>query len=345
MQIGIYMPTHGVGLRDEEAWFWQDVPAREMRPVEVAQQAERLGYHSLWFGDHVTMPKTTVGAHPTNPDATARRAYPIDVNILDGLVVMGAVAAKTSRIRMSPGVIIAPYRHPLHDARQFASVDVLSNGRLMVGVGPGWNAEEFAALGVPFKERVPMMMECIEVYKAAWSQHDVEFHGEYYDFEMLSMEPKPVRQPRPPLLMGALSPAGGCRAVQSCDGLYTAIQAPYDDVRMFDATQDAVRVEAERLGRDLSTFYMWTLTSAYLTEADHLLSKKEVRPQCTGTKEQVLSDLAGFAEAGYSLVNLIFDAPSGTVKELQEQIEWFGTEVLPHCGEIQAAGEWNQEAP
>ena len=162
---------------------------------------------------------------------------------------------------------------------------------------------------------------------------------------MLSMEPKPGRQPRPPLLMGALSPAGGRRAVQSCDGLYTAIQAPYDDVRMFDATQDAVRVEAERLGRDLSTFYMWTLTSAYLTEADHLLSKKEVRPQCTGTKEQVLSDLAGFAEAGYSLVNLIFDAPSGTVKELQEQIEWFGTEVLPHCGEIQAAGEWNKEAP
>ncbi len=345
MQIGIYMPTHGVGLRDEEAWFWQDVPAREMRPVEVAQQADRLGYHSVWFGDHVTMPKTTVGAHPTNPDATARRAYPIDVNILDGLVTMGAVAAKTSRIRLAPGVLIAPYRHPLHDARQLASVDVLSNGRLLVGVGPGWNAEEFAALGVPFAERVPMMLECIEVYKAAWSQDDVAYHGRYYDFAQLSMDPKPVRQPRPPILMGALTPAGGRRAVQCCDGLYTAIQAPYDDVRMFDATQEAVREEGERLGRDLSRFYMWTVTSAYLTAADHPLAAKKVRPHCTGTPAQVLSDLAGFAAAGYSLVNLIFDAPSGTVGELQEQVEWFGTEVLPHCGEIAAAGEWNSVAP
>ncbi len=343
MEIGLYMPTHGVGLRDEKAWFWQNVPAVEMRPVQVAQQAERLGYHSVWVGDHVTMPKDTVGAHPTNPDATARRAYPIDVNILDTFVVLAAVAVSTSRIRFAPGVLIAPYRHPLSDARQLASLDVLSNGRLILGVGPGWNREEFAALGVRFEERVARTVECIDVYKAAWSQHDVEYQGEYYDFAQLSMEPKPVQQPHPPIVWGALTAAGGRRAVQQCDGVYTAIQAPYDPPNMFDAMQEAVRREAERVGRDLSDFRMGTVTSAYMTQPDHELSRKKRRPRCTGTAEQVLEDLGKFAAAGYSLVNLIFDAPSGTVREVQEQIEWFGQEVLPAARQIRAAGEWRQD--
>lgn len=343
MKIGLYLPSHGVGMRDHEAWFWQNVPAAQMRPVEVAQQAERLGYHSVWVGDHVTMPKTTVGAHPTNPDATGRRAYPIDVNILDTFVTLAAVAVTTSRIKFAPGVLIAPYRHPLSDARQLASIDLLSNGRLMVGVGPGWNKEEFAALGLPFADRVAMTLECLEVYKAAWTQHDVAFHGKYYDFTQLSMEPKPVQRPYPPLLWGGLTQSGARRAVHACDGLYTAIQAPYDDPHMFDPLQDAARREAEQIGRDLSTFHMGTLTSAYLTRPDAALVQQSRRPNCAGTADQVLADLARFADAGYALVNLIFDAPSGAVRELQEQIEWFGQEVLPAAAQIRPAGEWRQD--
>lgn len=142
MEIGLFMNTHGLGIRDEDAWFLQEVPAGEMRPVQVAERAERLGFHSLWFSDHVLMPVASAGAHVANPQETGKRAYPPRPNMLDGAVVMGAIAVKTSRVKLSPSVLIAPYRHPLSDARQLATVDILSQGRAIMGVGAGWLREE-----------------------------------------------------------------------------------------------------------------------------------------------------------------------------------------------------------
>ena len=104
---------------------------------------------------------------------------------------MGAIATATGRLKLGTAVLIAPYRHPLNDARQLATADVLSGGRVLVGVGAGWLEEEFAALGLSFKERGGMTDECIEIYRRSWTDEVVSFSGRHYRFENLSMDPKP----------------------------------------------------------------------------------------------------------------------------------------------------------
>jgi alkanesulfonate monooxygenase SsuD/methylene tetrahydromethanopterin reductase-like flavin-dependent oxidoreductase (luciferase family) len=113
--------------------------------------------------------------------------------MLDAAVVMGAVATVTTTLKLGTSVLISPYRGPLNDVRQFATVDVLSGGRLILGVGAGWMVEEFEALGLEPRERGPRTVEAIEIYKRAWTDRDVSFDGEYYQFSNISMDPKPIQ--------------------------------------------------------------------------------------------------------------------------------------------------------
>ena len=163
MKVGLYANTHGIGYRDDVNNYTRSVPGELLKPVEVAQCAERSGFHSMWFPDHVCMPSETSSAHIANQ--TGARTYSSRHEMLDAAVVMGAVAASTSEIKLGTSVLVAPYRHPLSDARQFATVDVLAAGRLLFGVGAGWMAEEFEALGIGFAERGKRTVECIEIYK------------------------------------------------------------------------------------------------------------------------------------------------------------------------------------
>jgi len=342
VDIGLFMNTHGLGIRDDYDWWLQPIPADEMRPVEIVQLAERLGFHSVWFSDHVAMPPTSFPIRYANPE-TQKRHYPPRPNMLDGAVVMGAVATNTTRIKMAPSVLIAPYRQPLSDARQFATVDVLSKGRLIMGVGVGWCREEFEALGVPFEERGPWTEECIEIYKRAWTQEMVGFHGRFFSFENLSVDPKPVQKPRPPIIYGGVTKAGARRAIRFADGLYPILLAPNSEPDQYSALQDEIRREAEKMGRDLSEFAMLGCVSAYITDADHPEAQRKPRRICAGTAEQILLDLERFADAGYSLMNMHFDCPSVKVEELQEQIERFGKEVIPLAKNIKAKGEWKKD--
>ncbi len=145
-------------------------------------------------------------------------------------VVMGAVAACTSRIKLGTSVLIAPYRHPLSDARQFATVDVLSQGRLMLGVGSGWMQEEFAACGQDYEVRNAQTDECLQIYKRSWTEEKVEFDGEFYKFDDISMDPKPLQKPHPPIVFGGNTPAGARRAIRQVsssarDTLNAAVKA------------------------------------------------------------------------------------------------------------------------
>jgi probable F420-dependent oxidoreductase len=337
MEIGIYATTHGIGYRDEVNFFLKSVSMDEMRPVRIAQLAERAGFHSMWFADHVCMPIATVSAHVANE--SGKRAYEPRHNMLDGAVTMGAVAVSTSKLKLGTSVLIAPYRNPLSDARQFATVDLLSNGRLILGVGAGWQKDEFDALGLPYSERGAMANECIEIYKRSWTADVVEFHGRFYKFENISMDPKPAQRPRPPIIFGGVVPAGARRAARYCDGFYPIFLDPQADPNRFAPLQDEIRREGERLERDLSKFFMMAVVSARLTKPGDPQASKKPRPICTGTAEQVLSDLQRFADAGYSLAVCLFDC-SGRVEELEEQIQRFGEQIIPSAKGINAKGGW-----
>lgn len=345
MEIGLYMNTHGLGMRDEKDWWLQPVPAATMKPVEVAQLAERIGFHSLWFSDHVALPPASVSPQYANPES-GRKSYAARPIMLDAAVVMGAVAAATTRIKLAPSVLISPYRPPMSDARQFATIDHLSNGRLYMGVGAGWCREEFEGLGLRFEDRSSMLAECIEIYQRAWDKTGglVSFHGKHYHFDGLSMDPKPVQDPYPPIILGGMSPIGARTAARRCDGFYPIFLQPDAQPHDLDHLQDLIWREAAKTKRDLSQFSMIAAVSARLTRADDPHATAKPRPICGGTPEQVLSDLERFAEAGYSLAVIHLDCPTRTVDELQERIAQFGQEIIPTAKPFRAKGEWKRVA-
>jgi probable F420-dependent oxidoreductase len=341
MHIGMYATTHGLMYRDDTNAFLRSMSVSAMQPVRIARLIEQQGFHSMWFPDHVCMPMQSASEHVAN--TSGQRAYESRHTMLDAAVMMGAVAVSTTRLKLGTSVLISPYRHPLSDARQFATVDYLSNGRLLFGVGAGWMREEFAAIGVPYGGRGPRTDECIEIYKRAWTSDVVSFQGRFYQFDNVSMDPKPVQRPHPPIIYGGVTAGGARRAIRYCDGFYPIFLDTYADPSRYADLQDLIRREGEKLKRDLSRFAMIGVASARLTAANAPEAQARSRRICTGTAEQVLSDLSRFAAAGYSLVILFFDCPSGKTEEVEEQIQRCGQDVIPHAARISPTGEWNRE--
>ena len=334
MDIGLAMSTHGLLARDERDFFLQKLDAADMRPVELAVLAERLGYHSVWFSDHVVMGRDLSASHTANFSGT--RAYPERPAMLDVVATMGAIASRTATIRMAPSVLIAPYRHPLTVAHQFATVDVLSNGRLIMSAGSGWDPQEFAAVGADFEHRGAVTEECVEIWKHAWTADWLDFRGRFYEIADVSLEPKPVQKPHPPIVFGAVTPAGARRAARTSDGLYPMFLDAYADPGRFEHLREAVLREAERIGRDVSGFRLYAFASGLVTGADDELARREPRMTLTGTASHVISDLELFAAHGYSHVTMHFHVRSGTIGELFEIVERFAEEVLPAAREIEA---------
>ena len=334
MDIGIGMNSHGLVTREGRDCFVQALPAEEMRTLELCRLAERLGYHSLWFGDHVLMDRDTGADHPAN--ASGRRAHPDRCPMLDPIASLAAAAAATETILLASSVLIAPYRHPLTVAHSFATIDQLSGGRLMMGVGAGWLRNEFDALGVSLADRAAITDECLQVYRIAWEQPYPEFHGKFFDFADITIEPKPRH--RIPIWYGGVTPAGARRAVRYADGFYPMLLDTGAEPARFDSLRDVIRQEASLLGRSLDGFRQLVFTTGVVTDTADPLARPDGRWLLTGTAEQVLADIEELAQHGYSHLTIFFDVRSGTVTELIEIMQRFAEEVLPHTAAIQAAG-------
>ncbi len=339
MEVGLYGNTHGQSYRDDENMYLHHTPADEMDPIRVALTAERVGIHSIWYPDHVCMPADSESHHTAN--VSGKRAYQRRHNMLDAAVVMGAVAVQTTTLRLATSVLIAPYRHPLSDARQFMTVDHLSKGRLMLGVGVGWMEEEFAAVGIDYAERNRRTEECIQIYKASWTGDLATFEGDYYSFRNVSQDPKPVQQaPHPPIVFGGNTIRGARRAARFCDGLYPLFLDTYTEAGRFAPLQDEVRRELDAQGRSPSDFLMLCAASARIVDAGDPDAQAMPRRTCTGTAEQILEDLSALADAGFSMAVCMLDCPSGALGEQLDQIERFGAEVIPEAKKLKPAGDW-----
>ncbi|HIF36121.1 MAG TPA: LLM class flavin-dependent oxidoreductase, partial [Candidatus Thioglobus sp.] len=162
--------------------------------------------------------------------------------------------------------------------------------------------------------------------------------GKHYQFSNLSMDPKPVQPSGPPVVFGAVTPAGARRAIRCADGLYPLFLDPTARPDRYLNLQDEIRREAERIGKSTEGFHMLCAASGRLT--DTAQPTGQARSICTGSVDQVLEDLAGFADNGYSLVVLALDCPSKTRAEFIEQIERFGQEVIPEASRLTPSGEW-----
>lgn len=178
--------------------------------ARVARAAEEAGFESVWTGEHVVLPDPQAPPSPAPPQTP----------MLDPAVALAHLAACTRRIRLATGIIILPQRNPLVLAKELASIDVVSSGRLIFGLGSGYLKPEFDALGVSFAHKGARTSEAIEVIRALWTQEKPAFHGAFHSFSGIQAMPRPVQKPHPPIVVGGHSPGAFRRAVSQGDGWY-----------------------------------------------------------------------------------------------------------------------------
>jgi probable F420-dependent oxidoreductase len=184
----------------------------------VATAAEAAGFATLWAGEHVVLVDQPTSRYPYSADG--RIAVPADADWLDPLLALSFAAATTTTIGLATGVLLLPEHNPVVAAKQAATLDVLSAGRLTLGIGIGWSAEEFAALGVPFPRRAQRTAEYVAAMRTLWANDVASFTGEFTRFDSVRVNPKPVRNGRIPIVLGGNSDASLTRVATFGDGWY-----------------------------------------------------------------------------------------------------------------------------
>jgi probable F420-dependent oxidoreductase len=209
--------------------------------VRIAQTAERLGYHSVWLFDHLFTPVSLDSKYPYSADGSYVMAP--ELPFADPVAVMGAIAGGTSTIRFGTRVLIATYRHPVVLAKELATIDWIAGGRMLLGVGAGWMAEEFDAVGVPVEERFARMDEHIALMRNAWQQGVTSYDGQFYSHPAAGFGPQP---PQPggtiPIIVGGHGDAALRRAATYGDGW--AVSASGAALK-----ENGAAALAERIGR------------------------------------------------------------------------------------------------
>src|ERR1700686_3481497 len=181
--------------------------------AELAPAAENLGFESLWVAEHSHIPISRQSPYPAGGELPKHYFHTMDPFVA---LTVAAVASKT--IRLATGICLLIERDPIHTAKETASLDQISNGRFLFGVGGGWNREEMADHGTAFETRWKLLRERVEAVKAIWTQDEAEYHGELVNFGPMWCWPKPVQKPHPPVLLGGSGPSVLKRVVAYADG-------------------------------------------------------------------------------------------------------------------------------
>ena len=183
-----------------------------------AQSAESIGLDSLWMGEHVILFDKTESPYPGS--ASGKLPVPEGGGMLDTVATFGYLAACTKTLRFGTGITLLPQRNPIYTAKEFTTLDWLTQGRIDFGIGVGWCKEEVVACGYNFHDRGKRCDEMLQMMKQLWTEPVTEFHGEYYDLAPCRMDPKPVQKPHIPIIVGGHSSAGFRRAAKYGNGWY-----------------------------------------------------------------------------------------------------------------------------
>jgi probable F420-dependent oxidoreductase len=222
-------PTIGLFAVNSHACAEPEAAAR------IAQLAESLGYDSLWAGEHVVVPSPRVDPSPMEPEEP----------ILDPLIALAHVAGHTERLKLGTGLIVLPQRNPLVLAKQAASVDVLTGGRLILGIGVGYLEPEMTAIGVPMERRGRRADEYLSAMRSLFEDDAPEFHGEYVDFAGVDAYPRPVQRPLP-IVVGGHTRQAFVRTARYADGWYGFLVG----LRSMAEYQEGLRAAVAQTGRD-----------------------------------------------------------------------------------------------
>ena len=306
MDLGIFLPVSGRAAGRDTL-------------IETAQRAEAWGFASVWAADRVVLPWRIETEYPYAEGSAF--IVPPDRPFLECLTVLAFLAGATERIKLGVSVVVMPFRHPLHWFRQATSIDALSEGRLLLGVGIGWMAEEFAALGVDRRQRGKIADEQLGVIRTLLDDEHCSYDGAFYAFDDIAFLPKAYADSLP-IWIGGEGEAAQRRAGRHGDAWFPyfvrvtpeALAAGYTNVRRF----------ADEAGRDPAAVGLDCCLPVEVT--DHPVSQEP--DKLRGSPEQLVEALTRFAGVGVGHIGLQFMAPRHP--DRMEQIQRFAEEALPH---------------
>jgi probable F420-dependent oxidoreductase len=299
MKLGICLPQMGDEVGPESI-------------ARFAETAEKLGYDSLWTNERLMWPLNPREPYSDTPDGRLPAVYQ---RIFDAIETLTFVAPLTRRVQLGTSVIVGPYHGPLLLARRLATLDVLSNGRVICGIGIGWSSDEYEACGMTKRGLEARMVEVLQAMVVIWTQETVEFHGKYYQIAPSKIGPKPVQKPHPPIYQAAFTEKAMRRAALYCDGWQPPNPESWE---AFDRHWAFIRETAKSAGRD--TGKLKVVMRAHVDLDEH------PRPAngriFDGTFEQVKADVKAAREHGVD--HVFFElgfTPGMTIKKMFEQME------------------------
>ena len=294
----------------------------------IARKGEVFGFDTLLTGDHILVPKNISSVYPY----TEGGEFPGSGSgeSMEQITLLSYIAGQTSKIRLVTSVLIVPHRNPLIAAKSLATLDVLSGGRLVVGVGVGWMREEFEALGLPpFEERGAVTDEYIRAFKVLWTEDDPHFEGKYISFDDISFLPKPVQKPHPPIWVGGESRPALRRTAELADGWYplgSNPTFPMGTPEQLKAGLERLAGYARRFGRDPST-----IVTIYRTHQFELL-KQAAGPDrlpFVGDADQIAGDIRQYQDMGVTSMIWDFLRQTDDLDSMLGLMEDFSTQVWP----------------
>ncbi len=292
MDIGCHLPTQGpLATREALLTFCREAEKREMA--------------SLWVSDHVVFPRISTGQYPGG-----RFPFPPDTPYLEPVAVLAAAAVATRRARIGSSVFILGHRHPVVMAKMLTTIDALSEGRLICGVGVGWWAEELEVLGAPFHQRGRQADEMLRIFKQLWTSEHPRFKGEFYRFDDLGFAPKPVQKPHPPIWVGGDSPGAFRRVVTLGDGWHATSKTP-EELR---AALQRLRAAADAARRPFETIELSIRVG---------LKQGAVRD----SRQAIVDQLAAYKVLG--LTHVMLDFRRDTLAEMLESLDLVARDIRP----------------
>ena len=309
MRYGFYLPTRG------------PLATREGLSA-ILKAGESAGFASVVVADHIILPTKIQSAYPY----TVNGNFVSDGDCFEQLALMSFVAGKTERLRIVSSVMIVPHRNPVFNAKAIATIDVLSGGRVTVGIGVGWMEEEFVALNAAdFKHRGAVTDEYVAIFKKLWTGAAVSHQGRFYSFGEVLCQPRPMQQPGPPIWIGGHSGPALRRVARYGDGWHpvgatAASPLPPEEMREKLAT---IKRLMEQEGRDFSKLQVSYKAPFY---DNGVPPAGEARRLFTGGVDAALGDIATFERLGVH--ELVFDFRAGSLNECLDRMQQFGADII-----------------
>ena len=311
MRFGFYLPNSGPTARPEPL-------------AAIARKGDELGFYCMVAGDHILVPREVNSTYPYTADGRFHGGAAAEY--LEQLTLLTYLAGITDNIRLIPSVMIVPYRNPLLAAKILATLDVLSGGRLTLGVGVGWMEEEFEALDAPpFAERGAVTDEYLQAFKELWTSDNPTFAGKYCRFSDLHFLPKPVQQPHPPIWVGGQSRPAMRRAARLGNGWHPVGAIPAAPLEPEELAQNIGLLHryAEAAGRDPAELEVSMKAPLYDAGAT---PPGAARRRFSGEPEQMLQDIQTYQDAGVSCI--IFDIRGDDLNRSLERLDWFASAIM-----------------